>query len=279
MLKRLAILTLAVASGHISAQIPGQRGQQENKTKQEQHTSGPGLPPAIIQEGNRDEQAQRSQGHSHDWKEAIAPSTWSNWALFLAAVLAAFFAWRTLRAIGRQADQMEAQLVEMEKVSEIENKTLILQYRPRVIVRNTVAKEFTAGGSEQAICRLAFQVANIGGSPANITGGEIYMLAVSLHGEDDIRFIESTHGIVEQRTLQPGERENFEDVLESNIPTDAGWSDFHESRASIHSIYLIGTIWYRDDLSILRQTGIHRKYDPKSRRFESDQTSEQEYSD
>jgi hypothetical protein len=49
--------------------------------------------------------------------------------------------------------------------------------------------------------------------------------------------------------------------------------------ASSHRIFLLGTIWYRDDLDIPRQTGLHRSYDPKTKLFTPQKDSEEEYSD
>jgi hypothetical protein len=186
--------------------------------------------------------------------------------------------------IKRQADQMEAQLQEMKKVSELENKTLILQYRPKVIVRNATAKAFSkeiGGGvfSEPVRCVVAFQIVNIGGSPAHIVDGDIYLLSARASGlEEEIEFKESTHVGIGQRTLQPGEREAIEFGLDTRIPNDARWVEFYKG-ASSHSIFLLGTIWYRDDLEIPRQTGLHRSYDPKTKTFVPRRDSEEEYSD
>jgi hypothetical protein len=192
----------------------------------------------------------------------------------------------TLTAIRRQADSLDKQaghmaeqLEEMRKAREIENKTLILQYRPRIIIRNTVTKNFNVTIGENIKSTVAFQLVNTGGSPAHITHGEIYLLAVSAPNSNDIRFAQGTHGVVEERSLHPGERENFEDVLDSSIVADEGWTAFHQGRTSIHSLYLLGTIWYKDDLGIPRQAGVHRKYDPSNQRFVPQQGSEDEYSD
>ncbi len=44
-----------------------------------------------------------------DWHEAIAPQSWSNWALVLVGVGGIWAALRTLRAIRRQARSMRRQ--------------------------------------------------------------------------------------------------------------------------------------------------------------------------
>src|ERR1035438_800108 len=184
----------------------------------------------------------------------------------------------------KQAELMKAQLEEMRKVSDLEKTTLILQYRPRIIVRNATAKKFSdeIGDviSKPVRCEVAFQIVNTGGSPAHIVDADIYLLSARVHSspDEEIEFKESTHVGIGARTLQPGERENIQFGLDTRIPNDARWVEFYKGGSS-HIIYLLGSIWYRDDLDIPRETGIHRKYDPANRRFEPKKDSEEEYSD
>jgi hypothetical protein len=126
---------------------------------------------------------------------------------------------------------------------------------------------------------VAFQIANIGGSPAHIVEGDVYLLSARLTDlKEEIELKESTHTGISERTLQPGERENIQFGLDTRIPNDARWVEYY-SGASSHSIFLLGTIWYRDNLDIPRATGIHRKYDPATKRFEPKKDNEEEYSD
>jgi len=192
----------------------------------------------------------------------------------------------TLAAIKRQADSLDkqaghmaGQLEEMRKAREIENKTLILQYRPRLIIRNTVTKDYSVTIGQNIKCTVAFQLVNMGGSPAHVIHGEVYLLAVDASDLKDIRISEGNHGEMQERSLQPGERQNFEDLLDSSIVADEEWAAFHQGQNSSHSLYLLGTIWYKDDLGIPRQVGVHRKYDPSNLRFIPQNDSEEEYSD
>ena len=285
MKNRLMILTvLCFGLGHGAwSQVPGDGRQQNQPALSKQNNTKPiqPYPPAIqVQEGTaKQEQYADPKPADYPWRELYAPANVPNWFLVSVGFWAGLMALRTLKSIDRQADQMEGQLREMQKVSDIENKTLILQYRPRVIIRNTVTKDFSVSIGDLIKYTLAFQLVNTGGSPAYIIRGEMSLLAVSAHGVGDIRFVEGTQDLIDARILQPGQRENFEDVLDSTIIADAEWSNFHEGKASIHSVYLLGTIWYRDDLSIPRATGIHRKYDPENRRFVAQKDNEEEYSD
>jgi len=226
--------------------------------------------------------------HKTFWDHVLDWGPWVfNLLLAFAAGLQVWLLYRTWERIRRQADLMNRQAIvmvrqveEMRKVSEIENKTLILQYRPKVIVRNATAKIFTTQLGEQAQCVLAFQIVNTGGSPAHIINGDTYLLFARSNGSiEEIEFIESTHVGIGERTLQPGERENIQTGLHARIINDERWVEFHAGGGSLHFIYLLGEVWYRDDLGIPRQVGLHRAYDPKTKKFIPGKDSEEEYTD
>jgi hypothetical protein len=199
----------------------------------------------------------------------------------------AYLLFKTMRAIQiqaaymeRQAGIMEGLLTEAKESRDIQTKTLILQYRPKVIVRNATAKAFTAQLGERAQCIVAFQIVNTGGSPAHIVDGDIYLFSArSSNPKEEIEFRESTHIGISERTLQPGERESIQTGLDGNFVNDVGWVEFHAGQAALHYILLMGTIGYRDDLGIPRQTGLRRSYDPKTKTFTPRKDSEEEYSD
>ena len=296
MSKTLAILALALFV------FPVQAYTQTNKAQQSSKSDKPAPPVAPVVPQQQDSQRLLPEHQDHvqaDVRVVSAPTKdrydkaafWINVALAGIGIIGVvigigtlLFLRRQTAHIKRQADQMEAQLQEMKKVSELENKTLILQYRPKVIVRNATAKAFSkeiGGGvfSEPVRCVVAFQIVNIGGSPAHIVDGDIYLLSALSSGiEEEVEFKESTHVGIGQRTLQPGERETIEFGLDTRIPNDARWVEFYKG-ASSHSIFLLGTIWYRDDLEIPRQTGLHRSYDPKTKTFVPRRDSEEDYSD
>ncbi len=187
---------------------------------------------------------------------------------------------RTMLAIRRQAAQMEEQLKEMRKVSEIENKTLILQYRPRVILRNAILDGVSLDLQKIAEGKTSFQIVNVGGSPARIIGGHLQLLAITTGATDEIKTMEGNKYLLPNGTLQPGERGSSEVVLSTGAENDLGWIDFYQGGTeSKRYLYLLGQIWYRDDLDIPRQTGIYRKYNQKTRRFDPQKDSEEEYSD
>lgn len=187
---------------------------------------------------------------------------------------------RQAQLMNRQALIMVHQLKEMRKVSEIENRSLILQYRPKLIVRSAKAADFNTALGLQARCRMEFQLVNTGGSAAHIFAGEIRLLAVLAISEHDIRMMHGTEHGIGITSLQPGVGTNVEEWMTTGALVDTEWMDFYEGRAAERRyLYLQGTIWYRDDLGIPRRTGLSRKYDPSTRRFTPEKDSEEEYSD
>ncbi len=189
---------------------------------------------------------------------------------------------RSLNTIRRQANLMEGQLSEMEKTSELGYTTVILQFRPKLIVRHARVIKFSdnAGDGvfiEPVRCTVVFQIVNVGGTPAHVVGGDIHMLSARFD-DPELELEDSTHVGISERTLQAGERENLEFHLNTRIPYDSRWVEIHEGLSS-HSIYLLGEIWYRDDLGIPRQTGIHRRLNPTNKLLETKKDAEEEYSD
>jgi len=242
----------------------------------------------IKQEGTTIECSLAETKPEAYFKRLFSPDNVANIGLVFVGLLGIIAATFTLLAIGKQAKLMEGQLEEMQKASEIGTKTLILQYRPRIIVRDVRAKSFSKEISEGVIgiskpvrCAMSLQIVNSGGSPAHIVEGDIYLISARRghHAEEaEAEVKESTHMGIGERTLQPGQWEIIEFGLDTRIPNDARWVEFHKGVSS-HSIVLLGTIWYRDELGIPRKTGLHREYDPKTQVFVRRKDSEEEYSD
>lgn len=280
MLLRLAVFSVSLAIAQATIPTPraasnpkGGGGQSETSADKppansvsvicEQPASNPGKPEAPT------------KNEKDGWDKAAVIS---NYLLVVAGACGIFYAARTL---GKLAEQT----VEMRKVSDLENKTLILQYRPKIIVRNATAKGFSEDVregiriAENVRCIMDFQIVNLGGSPAHIVGGDIYLLSArNVDPKEEIELKESTHIGISERTLQPGQRESIEFRFDTGIPSDARWTEIYKGVSS-HAIFLLGEIWYRDDLNIPRQTGIHRKLDPTTKRFEPKKDSEAEYTD
>ena len=98
--------------GLISSPSPGQGGKQQHGAEQKADKPGdvgPSQPHALFQiapvakkcDGEYSEEAAKQQPSY--WKEVFAPATIANWALVWVGLITGYLAWRTLRAIDRQA--------------------------------------------------------------------------------------------------------------------------------------------------------------------------------
>ena len=200
----------------------------------------------------------------------LAPENIPNIALVIAAIGGIIVAVYTLRGINKQAGLMDAQLNEMRQSREIETKTLLLQYRPKIIVRDARASDFNVaelGNPAQGKVRLT--LVNTGGTPANILGGWIALWSAQASVSVPLEIKQGEEAQFSAFTLQPGERESLERELDTGTTNDIQWANFHQAIKTdpMRYIYLVGVLVYRDDLGIPRQTGIHRVYDPKTKTF------------
>jgi hypothetical protein len=211
----------------------------------------------------------------YPWRDLYSPANIPNWFLVGVGFWAGLMALRTLRAI-------DGQLKEMQKVSEIESKTLILQYRPKIIVRNVKALQFNFDLGKPWECEIRFQIVNTGGSPAHITTGS-YIQLVSALGHDFGK-IEMKWGdqcLMSSVTLEPGQGITVEEYLPAGVLFDLQWENFNQGVETqpLRYLYFTGVIDYADDLNIPRSTGIYRGFDPRTRDFIPKKESELEYSD
>jgi hypothetical protein len=185
------------------------------------------------------------------------------------------------KAMGDQASLMIAQLEEMKKSREIETKTLILQYRPKIIVRSARALDFNiAELGQPAIGKVRLSIINTGGSRARVTSGSIAMQSSATSSRiEDLR--EGQSGMIGPFTLQPGEEMPVEMDLSVGMTNDLQWANFHQGyqSESARFLYLFGIILYLDDLDIPRRTGVFRTYAPKTRTFVANKDSDEEYAD
>ena len=193
----------------------------------------------------------------------------------------------TLIYLRKQADEMRLQrkvmvrsLRAMREQGERENKTIVLQYRPRVIVRNAKAIGLGIESGSPGVCKLEFLLVNTGGSPAHIIEGSIFLLSYVAGGIDNIQFIDSPKWRFGEGELQPGERYTLtNESMTTGTVNDAEWMLYYSGEDSHRNIILMGTVWYKHDIGIIRQTGLHRVFDVKTGRFEPKKDNEEEYSD
>lgn len=219
----------------------------------------------------------------------VAPETLPNTILCIIGIAGVFAAFYTLRAMKeqaglmkRQADLMDGQLQEMQKGRELENKTLILQYRPKIIIRNAKALQFSFDLGKPWECEIRFQIVNVGGSPAYIaTGSHIQLVSALGHDVGKIELKWGDERPLSNVKLEPGQGITVEECLPTGVLFDLDWENFNQGLRTepLRSLYLVGIIHYTDDLSIPRSTGINRDFNAKAGEFTPKKETEQEYSD
>jgi len=166
--------------------------------------------------------------------------------------------------------------------AELMSKTMILQYRPKIIVRNAKVLNSSFEFGKPWEFEVTFQVVNAGGTAARVSA-QSYIQMASTIGHDVGR-IEIKWGEVRYLgaiTLQPGQSVTIKDSVLAGVTFNIDWENFNQGIkvSPIHAVHFTGAIFYADDLNIPRSTGMHRGLEPKSREFTANKETEQEYSD
>ena len=162
----------------------------------------------------------------------------------------------------------------IKKQAKIASKTLLLQFRPHLIVRNVVLTEVTERPSgESYMLRRGYHVvgqfyaANIGGSDATITES-FCMIEWRSGGLPMRRPYEGQAGNNPvSGVLRPGK--STTGVFTSAQPLDVDPQDIFDPRAigdatprHLLSLYVMGWIAYADDLGFVRRTAFCRWLSP-----------------
>jgi hypothetical protein len=211
------------------------------------------------------------------WKDAFVPSTWSNWALFAAAIWAGRMALNTLMAIRKQAQLMDAQI----KLTE---KTLVLQFRPRVILRAvTLFPTSTSkhGIADLQLWQIAIVLVNQGGNTAHVS-----TCGCNVYWRDNYPKPHKHNPAASERwtdlSLGPGEmRELVIQIQELDFSAAFAVSEHVTNKQETPYLWLIceGVITYHDDNGWTRQTGFKRQWNMETKRFEVSPDEETEYVD
>jgi hypothetical protein len=210
---------------------------------------------------------------------------WGPWAFSGLVVVSGFFQiWLlklTLDRVRRQGDVanrqakiMVSQVEEMRKVSDIANRTLIAQFRPKVIIRRI---ELIKGSG---VWGIHVEVANVGGTNANVTGGKIDMRwRVGKELRDQPLHRES----IESFSLEAGGETSFNIAMTANERFESKMHvfqlAFEEGRPDKYCMQAVGVLRYTDDSGAGKKTGFFRNLDIETRRFYPVQNSEDEYQD
>jgi hypothetical protein len=236
MLQKITIAVLLIGAVPIHGE--GETGHSSAHQAASQNKPGPSLGPAqqntTAHQGNGTEE--QSKGY---FLRLVAPENLPNIALFFVGTAGIFVACLTLSDIRRQSTAME--------------KSLILQFRPKIIVRSVHISD-----SDPTKLELAF--VNIGGTQASIVQSKF--VAKPLSNAPDFRLFDGSVSLG-KFSLAPGmgEIKSIPLLGEKEQSTCAGF------------------LWYADDLGIKRSLGIQRTWNPALLQYRPVPNSDAEYSD
>lgn len=245
MLKRLAIfgLGLLAAFALIGASTfmtcKYQKTSQESKGQsQGQNCSCVGtMVPALIQ-------TKESQGQTH--KSADSPPCW----YVLLAWPEGITVWAVILTLGA----IVWQSIETRRSVENSRRAIILQFRPKVIIRRV---HLTNTNPVQ----VELLIQNIGGTIAHIYDSE-FVAKINDYRKPGFALFESA------KSFGDFDLEAGATRMEA-VPMDG----------PAEKVMPIGLLWYRDDLGIKRSTGIHRQWNAEWLMLSPIKDSDAEYSD
>ncbi len=191
----------------------------------------------------------------------------TDWIIALSAAIYAFFAYRQWQTIRQQAKATNRQ-------AEIAQQTLVLTYRPKLIVRNVVMEQPDMRNwtvpqdiktDQLFVWRL--YVSNIGGTPATVTETGCWIILVlgelpmerPYEGRSGNTVIT---GMKVANKLFPGESGTLHIALlgeqvEGGQDPIKGLQGYPKQ---LH-IYVMGWVTYVNDIGIVRRTAFCRRYD------------------
>lgn len=230
---------------------------------QKHQDSAPQDAPASITVNNYD----HSQ-HEYQNKPDVA-RWWPEGITAIAVIL-------NLLAIAYQARQSRRAVdAALESVRTTE-KNMILQFRPKVIIRG--GHVIDADRLEEAT--MEFAITNIGASAATVLETELVAKLVNYPSPTFSLFEQSFP--ISLLKLEPGMGHLHTFTLDKETTAAIQQMDFDHRNKSDNgkkTILFAGTLRYRDELGILRRTGIFRGYSAAQRRFVSLSDPDYEYAD
>lgn len=230
-------------------------------------------------------------------KEHYKPNPWwglgASWALVIITAFLAVYAYRQWNATTDAAVAAQIAAKAAESSAKATRDSVNLTHRPKVIVRNVVLDQFADGlpASAEAVMDkihgLAAQqmidmklettltghyhVANIGGTPADVTEREEYIDFV-----DDVPMARpydvGQAGNPYQCRLLPGESRRVDFSVTSQAPGKL-------ATKATQTIWIYGLLRYSDEIGTVRQTAFCRFLPRGGRRFKIADNPDYEYAD
>jgi len=172
-------------------------------------------------------------------------------------------------------------LRKIEQQSTAAEKTITLQFRPRIAIRGITIHDWNvAPFMQEPTPRIQVTIVNAGATQADIVEGRIQTYSGDCLPIPDFEKAEQMTPF----SLQPGESVATSVFTEGLVTTAIGWllarptSPFSKD-AIRASVYIAGFIRYKDSVGIHRNRGFFRVYEPQKRRFVPVEDTDYEYDD
>jgi hypothetical protein len=312
----LAVLGLLATIGDVSGQSTpeqqerakhgsGQGVQQQASPKNNDETT-PRTPSVIVQEGapSSDADGGESRENLHIQRELAQYTGLLVLVGFLQAAVLAVTLWvlrRQATLMGRQTEILTTHAGHLESLAgtadasskataemrtaiqtqaELMQKTLVLQFRPRVVIRGGfVEGTRVAETNEPNGGYVEFVIVNTGGTPAHIFRSEFVAKLVDYDIAPFNLFDGSTS--LGEFSLQTGAGRTARIQISLDVVKEIQEQVRRQFEVGFSPklVSFSGTLWYRDDLGIERSLGVFRRFDPKERAFVPVKDSYAEYSD
>ena len=234
--------------------------------------------PSVVVQVETPPTATANTDHHDDYNKQLASYT-GMLAIFTAAlVVVGIF---QLRMMGEHKKGLDGLLGAIETQAEIANKALILQFRPRIVIRGGWVNGTRLADTKEPVGgRVQFVITNAGGTDAHIYKSEFIVKTLGdsitesglMDGATSIGEFSLTAGQGTTVTI-PISVEMVKNIRnEFNLRNEP-------SSPNRKPVYAIGGLWYRDDLGISRNTGVFRRFDANELIFMPVENSTSEYAD
>jgi hypothetical protein len=276
-----------VESDSISKRKPPAEGQREDQNSQK-------VPSVVVQVESPSVESNRPDSHEDEAAQKLAWFTF--WLMIFTAwlVVVGFLQVILLRRhaghlenLASAADASSKATTEIQtaiqKQAELMGKTLVLQFRPKVIIRVVQVKTSNiAPLMEQATGTVEIALVNIGQTHAKVFTAQFEAIAVDFGVSiGNTQVFENAKNFAFD--LAGGAFENITLPLSGRVNEAIRWADDRLAGKVLgdarKGIYLVGSLAYVDDVGIKRQGGCFRNYDPSIKSFVPSKNSDREYVD
>ncbi len=314
-MNRLFLFAMLLLVTQAPVPVPGQTansptassGQTNSQSKG--HNAPPEAPMAVVQPVTTAEGQDANRDHTKDnatyavivrelptvtiAKGGFDWATLANYLLVVVGFGGIGVALWTLCFIRKQVGEMTLQrgvmqqtLSAIKRQAEIADKTIVLQFRPKVIVRGGYVQKWGEGGLDTPPGgEVGFILVNTGGTPAKITDSIAAVNYAKTNLLDGGVFLGNP-------TLQPGEEwlcqiELTEDAAYAIQLTNDRYAEWRDDPSEVSTtyrdlgnpLYFVGYVSYTDDLGLSRSTKFLRRYAPESHSFVTVDDAAHEYVD